>query len=100
MFVIIAVSASNTALAQCSFSWDLYFDPASFPNLSSGYDGNNYKNEGDALSAAKRAIYGPSGIRPSYSVEDIWKWRRCGGHGLAAEIAHGSCTDVPPAQIA
>lgn len=66
---LIAVSSAANCLAQCSFSNALLFDPQVFPEFPTGSDGNNYPDEGAALTAAKRTYWGPAGVYPSYSID-------------------------------
>ncbi|MBK7006901.1 MAG: hypothetical protein IPH37_18670 [Burkholderiales bacterium] len=33
LIFLIAISSGTNALAQCSFNWELAFDPVSFPDL-------------------------------------------------------------------
>lgn len=93
LIFLIAMSSSSNALAQCGFNSPLEFDTDVFPELPKGYDGNNYNNEGEALSAAKRWAYGPSGIYPSYSVLDV-----CKGYYMSSTVsfaAGGGAGEIP-----
>lgn len=93
LFLLIVVSSGTNAMAQCSFNIPSYFDPDVFPEFPMGTDGNNYKNEGEALGAAKRAIYGPSGTYPVTSVADV-----CKGYYISSNLslaAGGSAGEIP-----
>ncbi len=73
LIFLIAFSTSANAQTQCSFNQDLFFDPSIFPNIPTGYDGNQYNSESAALAAAKRAYFGPTGVYTTQPVVQVCK---------------------------